>query len=439
MRKIPVLILSIVICFSFNLSALSATVEAGGSGSTTQSATVNALRNAVAQGAGVDVSSRSLVENFMLQYDRIITSSEGYVKSFSVLGDVKEKDGTHSVTIKADVEQGRPGMNELAALRTIYDRMEQPRVLIVCNENISGLSGYSPKILQYLLTDMANNAGFSVVDIENFLSETQRVALIDKYLKNTSAAQLRLSEINKPFELLIVAELSGNAGLIEKNLGYNGVDARNVSFTLNLKAVWRDTSENVAALTCGPINGACATPALIASPEQMVTHYVKEMVTGNMQGLNKGDTVINFFEKIICRWVRALEKGSNITLTFNDLDEASLKKLTGDGGLQNVEGVSNVRVRSFVPGLQSVIELNGAITANEVKSEVLRILGGSYKIHHMERNSMEFQRSGALNLSMDNPLIWIVAGLAALFMGLLAIAFVVFMIMKSMRASKPAN
>ena len=435
--------------FSLYISTNAASVEAQGVGSSTQLATVNALRNAVAQGSGVEVSSRTLVENFMIQHDRIITASEGFVKSYNVVSDVAAKDGTHTVNIQADVGPGRPGMTDIAALRLIYEKMEQPRVLVVCNEKIEGLTEYTPKTLQFLLTDLSNSAGFSVLDMENFLNEKQRVALIDKFLKNSGASEVKLSDINKPFELLIVAELTGKVGAIEKNAAYNGIKARNFSFTMNLKAVWRDTSENVAVLTLGPVSGACANPALLESPEQMMSSIIKDMITGNSKGLEKSDTAINFYEKIICRWIKNLDRGSNITLTFNDLDDASLKKLTGKDGLSKVGGVTNVRVRTFMPGLQSVIELNGSIPTNDLKNEVARILNNSYKVHHMDRSSVEFDKakpgeipketsssegtpsaSGGAGNILSSPILWIAVGVVALFFAIVAILVVVIILKK---------
>ncbi|HBC86498.1 MAG TPA: hypothetical protein DCZ94_06045 [Lentisphaeria bacterium] len=454
MKKISTIILLLGVSCFFQFSSNAAPVDAQGVGNSTQLATVNALRNAVAQGAGVDVSSRTLVENFMIQHDRIITASEGFVKNYNVVSDIAAKDGTHTVTIQAEVGQGRPGMTDISALRLIYEKMEQPRVLIVCNEKVEGLTEYSSKTLQFLLTDMANSAGFSVIDMENAVSEKQRVALIDKFLKNSAASEVKLSDINKPFELLIVAELTGKVGAVEKNVAYNGIKARNFSFTMNLKAVWRDTSENVAVLTCGPISGACANPALLESPDQLMASLIKDMISGTSRGLEKSDTAINFYEKIICKWIKNLDKGSNITLTFNDLDDAALKKLTGKDGLSKVNGVTNVRVRTFMPGLQSVIELNGSTTANDLKSEVTRILDGRYKVHHMDRSSVEFDKAkpgevvvvessssggggeqpassgGGGRSLLSSPILWIGVGVVALFFAVIAIVVVIVLLKK---------
>ena len=62
-------------------------VEAVGRGSgnpdtARELALADALRNAVRQGAGVDILSESKVQNFQMEYDRVMTSSFGYVEDF---------------------------------------------------------------------------------------------------------------------------------------------------------------------------------------------------------------------------------------------------------------------------------------------------------------------------------------------------------------------
>ncbi|MCX6984893.1 MAG: hypothetical protein NT118_09120, partial [Lentisphaerae bacterium] len=107
--------------------------------SASEQALAQALRDAVRKGAGVDVMSETKVENFQMEYDRILTASFGYVEKYEITEQKYDnKTQTYTVKIKAMVKKGAPGMDNVMALRLLVKRVESPRVLVVCDEKIVG-------------------------------------------------------------------------------------------------------------------------------------------------------------------------------------------------------------------------------------------------------------------------------------------------------------
>ncbi|MFA7231900.1 MAG: hypothetical protein WC071_11575, partial [Victivallaceae bacterium] len=102
-------------------------------------ALADALRKAIQQGAGVDILSETKVSNFQVESDKVITSSFGYIKDYKVVGKkYSDKDNIYTVTIKAEVGKGTPGMDQVLALRLLIKRIHSPRLTIQVKEKISG-------------------------------------------------------------------------------------------------------------------------------------------------------------------------------------------------------------------------------------------------------------------------------------------------------------
>ncbi|HIE51427.1 MAG TPA: hypothetical protein EYP85_06675, partial [Armatimonadetes bacterium] len=100
-------------------------------------ALADARRNAVEQGIGVFVSSETLVENYQLIYDRILTKSrEGMVANVKVLQEGPDQnfpDQLYRVRIRALVSLV-PIAQELLDLNELYQRRGRPRFMVVLEE-----------------------------------------------------------------------------------------------------------------------------------------------------------------------------------------------------------------------------------------------------------------------------------------------------------------
>lgn len=79
------------------------TLVASGKASDSERATTIALRSAIEQAYGTFVSANTTILNDDLVKDEIVTISNGNIKSYEVLSDVKCEDGQDMVTVKATV------------------------------------------------------------------------------------------------------------------------------------------------------------------------------------------------------------------------------------------------------------------------------------------------------------------------------------------------
>ena len=83
-------------------------VIAEGVGGTADEAIKDAFRHAVRQIVGAVVDAETLVENDEVIDDKVLTYSDGFIKSYEeVAGSKKVKNGLHRIKIKAQVERGK--------------------------------------------------------------------------------------------------------------------------------------------------------------------------------------------------------------------------------------------------------------------------------------------------------------------------------------------
>lgn len=93
-----------LVWLSISTAAWALTVTSVGDGPTRQAAINNALRAAIEQGLGSYLQSSTKVAEGKLDYDRIISSSAGYIKKYEVLAEGKDPiDGSYKVKIKTDL------------------------------------------------------------------------------------------------------------------------------------------------------------------------------------------------------------------------------------------------------------------------------------------------------------------------------------------------
>jgi len=148
-------------------------------------ALANAQRNAVEQGVGAMLDSKTLSENFQVVRDSVLTSSQGFIKRYKVLSEGLTPDQqTFKVRISATVEE-RLLEDRLGALRLLHKQMGHQRVLVVYHsENPNALErrhGASQSALQ-TIRDELNRAGFN-------LFSDQAVEKVQTQLDNTKTTR----------------------------------------------------------------------------------------------------------------------------------------------------------------------------------------------------------------------------------------------------------
>ncbi len=92
-----------------------------------------AQRRAIEMGVGTIIDSETMVENFQLLEDKILSQVKGYITEFKVIKDNKGEDGVYKVTIEAKVALARLE-KDVRALNIIKEKKGNPRIMVVFKE-----------------------------------------------------------------------------------------------------------------------------------------------------------------------------------------------------------------------------------------------------------------------------------------------------------------
>ena len=146
-----------------------AAIISGNQGGARNQALLNAQRNAVEMGVGLLLDSSTVSENFDIIKDKILTSSQGFVKSYKVLEEGKSDDGAnYRVKIKATVAQNLLE-DKLTALRILHKKMGNQRLMVIYRSNnpnaLSRTHGATRSAME-AIQDEFNKAGFRLFNEE---------------------------------------------------------------------------------------------------------------------------------------------------------------------------------------------------------------------------------------------------------------------------------
>lgn len=367
-------------------------VEGRGSGnpdSARELALADALRNAVRQGAGVDILSESKVQNFQMEYDRVMTSSFGYVEDYEILSQNYDKGkAEYTVKLKAKVAKGAPQMDKVLALRLLVRRMQSPRVMVECKEEIAG-EGFSGDgaLTSALLEEMAQKTGFEIFKESTIKARDDKEALRAELLGDDFESKVKKAGIQSTSDFKILAKVKGQVGQMKEP--FPDVKVRDVALGVDLQAVWTDTGE-VAATVSLPTTyhkGESQMNLPFDMPQQLVRHYLEASLTGTEPAF-KENNGYNLFRRIIAKWITELDLGAKIQIELKQIDKDNLDKLMA--ALEKTPSISYVWRREFDRRLYSVIEIETRLTAEQVEDAVLKNLNGKYVTETATKRRLRF-------------------------------------------------
>lgn len=357
----------------FPLFAVEVTVTGIGTGDLAvarETALADALRNAVRQGAGVNIISESKVADFQLEYDRVFTHSLGYVKKYAVLSQAYDAEKrTYTVEIQADVDADAPAVDDFAALKILQSRMISPRVMIECHESIAGMPETLRPISETILQELCRSVEIQVVDRAVQQAVQADDARRSRLFSEEADALARENISAGECDFKIIAEISGELSPLSEP--YPGVKVRDAGFEIDLRAVWADTGELIAAETL-PVaffKGERMPNLPHQMPRQLIKNYLGMMLRG--EGEFQESNATSLLRKILVTWMTQLDLGSNIRIEFRRIPrgelEAIMEKLSG------MDGVSQVRLRNFDARITSAIEVETKNTPSRLAKTILAL------------------------------------------------------------------
>ncbi|NPA80411.1 MAG: hypothetical protein GXO29_05130 [Thermotogae bacterium] len=186
----------------------------------------DALRKAVEQAVGTFISSETVVENYEVLKDRILSKSEGYVSEYRILRE-KEEDGLYRVLVRAKVKTGEL-KRDLQAMGILIQSRGRPRIMVLVDD----------EDVRSMIEEALLREGFPVVDYETTLRNTEKDSI--KAALSGDDKLARLLAIRNGAEIYI----AGDAKVKEGN--YRG--KRIYSVILRLKAVEAATGELLSSV-----------------------------------------------------------------------------------------------------------------------------------------------------------------------------------------------
>ncbi len=152
----------------------------------------DAMRKAVQQALGTFIKSETLVQNYQLVDDRILSWSAGYVKKYDILREGKVPIDTYEVQIRATVNLSELRLDD-DALAALIEK-ENPRVMVMIAEQNIGEANR----LQYFevdltaaetaIIDVFRTKGFEVVDQAQAKENQERDKILSAIEGNAKSA-----------------------------------------------------------------------------------------------------------------------------------------------------------------------------------------------------------------------------------------------------------
>lgn len=386
MKMISMLMLGLVLAVA-SARAQDVEREVIGEGSATseygdqrrQIALTAALQDAVRQ-AGTDLISASKVRDFILEYDRVFAQAFGHVRSYTVLKQVMESDGTYRVTVRAKVKPGAPALKDDMAIRMIVNLKNRPRIGILVNEQIEGI-GQSTDFARSWIEQLAQSATLRVVDLKQTRWNNELQALKDEFNGDNYKAALRRLNVSQDYDFLITADLLGQAHGADPALRRSGLTAQSVSVGGDLRVIRPDTGETLVTV---PLSGTLAN-SLVPDPKLAVRDVIHRELEGRDDGKLSGRTL---FTRLLTQWVTDLDLGAVIQMEFEHLRDAERQALIE--GLRKTDKITQVWPGEFSARGLSRIDIESRLDADSVRGVILKLLDGSYELSERTTHYLQF-------------------------------------------------
>jgi len=323
-------------------------------------AIADAQRRAVEQAVGVMISNETLVENFEVISDKIISQSKGYIQSYEVLSEEREAD-QYRVMIEAKVSTAEIE-NDLEAIHLLIARKAKPRLMIL-------FKGGEQRdfIGEACMTRYFLSKGFKLVDSE-MVRKSLEYGSCEKSTYDVETAQRVGQRFGAEVIILCSAETTSNPFKIGE------IEMHSNSATVSGKAIDVGTRSIITT--------ASETKRLpgIKDYFQPSTEQASEMLA---KALMNG---------ILSRWSRELTNTLEVRLFVSGFQSYSELNAFKHLLRAEVRGVEEIRQRLYSQGRAELeIDLRGDTVnfAGDLASR--RVSGMSIEICEITQNRVEIK------------------------------------------------
>lgn len=324
-------------------------------------ATQDAMRKAVEQAVGIMVAAETMVENYELINDNVLTKTQGYIQKYDVIS-AGQKGNLYEVTISATVSVENL-KNDLAALGLLHARVEKPRVLfMIAEQNIGqeyyvfwwyGKSEFKGQHIDVAASETAMkeefiNKGFNVVDI------------------SVATGKFEISNAYR------IADLT-DAGAREfgRKLGAEIVIKGKALAKAGPRTPGSAVGSYVADVTASAIRVDSGS-VLASARGHGVSRNISE-VTGGTEALEKAARELSgkIIEQITAKWTQEVQAGGLVQVAIRGIEEYANLASFKDAVKAQIRGVSAIYQRSAEGGM-AVLEIEYKGNAQQLADEIAK-------------------------------------------------------------------
>ncbi|MCD6166527.1 flagellar assembly protein T N-terminal domain-containing protein [bacterium] len=304
----------------------------------------DAMRKAVEQVLGTYLSSQTLVENYMLVEDNILTWTRGYIKDYKILSERQAGENTYEVTLQATISTDDL-QTDAESLQNLIARMGNPRLLVMIQERNIGQSyeqyhyfDVDMTAAETALIDVLMAKGLEFVDptiIKQKLKKEQALAA----LAGDTKAAVSLGH-DYGAEVVILGKAMAKVAT-----GVNLYGMKSCQADVTARAVNTDTGTIIATAS-----------AHAAKP------HIDELTGGTMAIQAAAKKVANeLLEKILRKWRESFYSLNSVQLRLENVQSYDqLNQIKGNLKYL-IRGIKNIFERRYQG---SIAELDLKITGN---------------------------------------------------------------------------
>ena len=355
-------------------------------------ALADALREAVREGAGVDLVSETQVKDFAMEFDRMFSKARGHVKKYEVLSTSTSPDGFYVVRIKADVGEGAVDTNDKLTLQMMAREHQAPRVSVRIEERIEDVNNGT--LASDWLRNAATECGLRIIETDRAQGDGGMLAKRAQALGRGQEATMRQEGVVSGCDYIIEGSVVGSSAGTQSFYGSKA--GKKFSLGLNLKVI--DAATGVVILT----ENAPSRDILIRNVESS-TAAAREAVRQIMEGSPRvadSDTGWKLIRRIFAHWSAEMDLGAVCKLEFTGMDLATANQLKEK--LTAIQNVGSVWIRSVDPAGVSVVDCEARLQPLELAAIIEHALPG-YKLDRSENRYLSFR--GAPSATGENSLL----------------------------------
>jgi len=350
-------------------------VTVTGEGMSEDSARNDALRRALEQGGGVEISSHSQAENFQLIRDTIYARAEGIVSDYKILEQGDAAGGVKFCKIRAKVNKSAIATT-WGEVQNVLDQVGRPGIAIYILERIDGLVQDS-SILESQIENRLLKAGFNVY------AGQQLRALAEKEGGDAGSEGnvAKVQAIAKDFgtQIFITGTAQANSAGVKELAGeptamYNGDGM--------IKMYYTDTAQMLASESLANWRGG-ARGFHTVSPQ-----------AGKKALENAGEELVErCYQSVMKQWATRISAGGELALEVEGMslaDALKLKKKIQDISADKIKNVNHSLTKGIV-----TFRIKAQMTAEELAEH---LAGGEFaqiiEIVDLKTNRIQAKKVG---------------------------------------------